>query len=286
MRWKWSKTCSSCSAVVDCATSTKWRRTGWTSVPARMVHEGSQGAQGGGPRQGEEITDGVGIKDGLQHDDVGAQRLEHPDGSLAGGGDLGVHGRVAEGRRIGDADGDVRVLEGGQPRGLGAGERTKVGGVGADGHVEGAGDVGDAPGHGAVRRQVDPSGRVGAAGGDAAEAGLHAREAAAGRGDPDGAAAVGAGGERDHARRERGRRRRPTTRPGPWMCRTGSARGRRRRWSCSPSSRTRVCWSCRRRRSRPPASGRRRGRRRWRAGRRRGAPIHRSWCSRWRSGDP
>ena len=41
--------------------------------PARMVHEWSQGAQGAGPGEGEEITDGVGIKDGLQHDDVGAQ---------------------------------------------------------------------------------------------------------------------------------------------------------------------------------------------------------------------
>ena len=246
-------------------------------VPARMAHEGSEGAQGGGPRHGEEITDGVGIKDGIEHDDVGAHRLDHPDGALAGGGHLGVDGGVAEGGGVGDADRDVGVVEGGQPRGLGAGEGAQVGGVGADGHIEGAGDVGDAAGHGAVGREVDPAGRVGAAGRDPAEARLHPREAAAGGGDPDGAAAVGPGGERDHAGRERPPMPRPTIRPGPWMCRTGSARGRRWRWSCSPSSRTRACWSCRRRRSRPPACGPRRGRRRWRAGRRRGGPIRR-WC--------
>ena len=42
-------------------------------LPAWVTHEGSQGAQGGRPRHGEEITDGVAIKDGIQHDDLGAQ---------------------------------------------------------------------------------------------------------------------------------------------------------------------------------------------------------------------
>ena len=246
-------------------------------VPARMTHEGPQGAQGGRPRQGEEITDGVVIEDGVQHDDLGAQRLEHPDGALAGGGHLGVDGGVAEGGGVGDPDRDVGVVEGGQPVGLGAGEGAQVGGVGADGDVEGAGDVGDAAGHGAVGREVDPAGRVGAAGRDAAEARLHAREAAAGARDPDGAAAVGPGGERHHPGRQRGRRAAGRSARPPAMCRTGSARGRRWRWSCCPSSRTRACWSCRRRRSRRPASGPRRGRRRWRAGRRRAGPSRR-WC--------
>ena len=255
-------------------------------VPARMAHEGSEGAQGGGPRHGEEITDGVGIKDRIQHDDVGSHRFDHPDGALAGGGHLGVDGGVAERGGVGDAQRDVGVVEDGQPRGLGAGEGTEVGGVGADGHIEGAGDVGDAAGHRAVGREVDPSGGSGPA----------AR--APGRGwasFPRGRSTRrGSGWSRRRRTRWRAgpcrRRGPPTPRPkirrDPWMCRTGSAKGRRRRWSCFPSSRTRVCWSCRRRRSRPHACGPRRDRRRRRAGRRRGGPIRR-WCeSRSRSGGP
>ena len=42
-------------------------------LPARVPHEGSQGAQGGRPRHGEEITDGVVVKDGIENDDLGAQ---------------------------------------------------------------------------------------------------------------------------------------------------------------------------------------------------------------------
>jgi hypothetical protein len=42
-------------------------------LPTRVTHEGSQGAQGGRPRHGEEITDGVAIKNRIQHDHLGAQ---------------------------------------------------------------------------------------------------------------------------------------------------------------------------------------------------------------------
>ena len=101
---------------------------GMDLLPARVPHEGSQGAQGGRPRHGEEITDGVFVKDRIEHDDVGAQRLEHPDGALAGLGHLGVDGGIAEGGGVGDLDGDVGVVEGGQPVGLGRGsERRSVG---------------------------------------------------------------------------------------------------------------------------------------------------------------
>ena len=288
MRWKRSKTCSSCSAVVDWAASTKWRSTGSTSSQRGWPMKGRRVRRVAGPRHGEEVADGVGVEDRVSTTiDLGAQRLEHLDGLLAGGGAPRRRRWRSRGwgrRRPGRGRGGRRGRPATMPRG-GAGRAGRSG-------------RGRRPrrGRGRRRRCGGPWGRwsrgraspggLGPPAGTRPRRRLHAREAAAGRGDPDGAAAVGSGGERDHARPPGRPPRRPRTRRPPGRVERVQRWGRRGRWSCCPSSRTRACWSCRRRRSRPPAGGPRRGRRRWRAGRRRGAPSRR-WCgSRRRPGGP
>ena len=182
-----------------------------------------------------------------------------PTAPLAGGRHLGVHGGVAERRGVGDADRDVGVVERRQPRGLGAGEGAQVGGVRPDGHIEGAGDVGHAPGHGAVGRQVHPSGGSG-------------RRRGPGRG----SASCPRGRSRPRGSGWSGRRRirwrggpcppparpphRPRTRPALDGS-NGFSEGPKMVLVVFPIQPNSVCWSCRPRHIRPPACGRRRGRR-------------------------
>ena len=144
-------------------------------LPAWMTDEGLQGAKRAGRREGEEIADGVVVEDRLENDDLSAQGFQHPDGAVAGGAHLGVDGGVTQGRGVGEADRDVRVVERGQPRRLGPGQGAQIGGIRSHGHVEGERHVGNGAGHGAVGREVYPAGWVRTAGRDAAEGRLHPR---------------------------------------------------------------------------------------------------------------
>ena len=110
--------------------------------------------------------------------------------------------------RVGDhatLRGRSRVIEGGQPRRLGTGQRPQVGRIGPDHHVEGGDHVGQPPGHRALGRQVLPVRRLRSTARHPTERGLHARQAAARRRDADRPAAVGSGGQRHHARGDGGR---------------------------------------------------------------------------------
>ena len=73
MRWKWSKTCEQLLGRRRLGGVDEVAQDRMDLLPARVTHEGSQGAQGGRPRHGEEITDGVVVENGVEHDDVGAQ---------------------------------------------------------------------------------------------------------------------------------------------------------------------------------------------------------------------
>ena len=226
-----------------------------------MVHERSEGAQGAGPGEGEEIADGSSSKTESSTTTSAPSGLEHPDGPLAGCGDLGVDGRVPSARAYA-----IRTGTCGSSRRRATTPRVEGGSGGRS-------DRDRRPRRGRGRRRrcdwpwarssrgLTPSGRVGAPAGDPAQARLHAREPATGRGNRDGAP-PSEPVAKDHARRQRGPSTARGASPGPgWV--EGFSEGRRWRWSCCPSSRIQVCWSSRPRRIRPPAAGRRKGRRRW-----------------------
>ncbi len=85
------------------------------------------------------------------------------------------------------------------------GERAQVAGMRSHDHVERVGDVADASGHHAARRQVMPAGRAAVGRRHPPERGLEARHRRRRGRDADRPATVGPRGERHHPRRQRGR---------------------------------------------------------------------------------
>ena len=208
MRWKRSKICSSCSAVVDWAASTQVAQHGVDLVPPRVPHVAAAGcARWQAPVKVRKSPTGSASKTGSSTTTSAPSDSSTPTARSQTASHLGVHGRRSRAsapRRCGAGRGGRRAPPATRPRG-GAGERRSVG--------SGPTATSRARATSAMRRAMGPlvdrssqPGGFGPPAGTRPRLGLHAREAAAGRGDPDGAAAVGSGGERDHARRQRGRR--------------------------------------------------------------------------------
>ncbi len=129
MRWKRSKTCSICSAGrLLRQRRTKWRSTGWTSSQRGWPSRGRRVRRVQAAVKVRKSPAGSASKTESSTVTSAPSDSSTPDRAVAGGRDLGVHRGVAERGRVGDADGHVGIVEGGQPRRLGAGSaRRSVG---------------------------------------------------------------------------------------------------------------------------------------------------------------
>ena len=182
------------------------RSCGCSSRVARVVAQRDEIARVARGDHVEPRTDRVGLEHVVELDDLDAECLERGERGLADAPHLVVERGVAERRGPADPGRELRVDDGVEPGRLGARQRGEVVLFGADDGVEREGDVRDAPGHRPFGREREPPRRDGAAGRHAAEGGLEPRQTAQRRGDPDGAPAVGARGERHHARGDGGGR--------------------------------------------------------------------------------
>ena len=135
----------------------------------------------------------------VDHDDLGAERLQPPHGVLAHGHDLGVGAPVAQRRRPRHPPGGAEVPQRPRPRGVRQRQRRQVARLGADDGVEREGQVPGRPGHRALGRQQRPAGRPGTPARDPAEGRLQSGEPVHRRRDADRPTAVGPGGQRDQA---------------------------------------------------------------------------------------